>query len=418
MPDALLYSVLYFLIFVGSISAIAWLAVYFHPARPWDLRPVGDDSTPPEGPAVWPRVAILVPARNESESLPATLPALLAQDYPGAFRVLLVDDRSADGTAETAERLARENGAAQRLTVLRGQALPDGWAGKVWALEQARRYCESAGEGPPAYFLLTDADIRHAPQSLRRLVAESEAGSLALNSRMARLRCASTAEKGLIPAFLFFFNLLYPMRRVNDPGDPLAAAAGGCVLLKRERLAAVGGFEPIKSAIIDDVSLARTIKAPGAPIRLALSRNEVVSLRAYETLVEIWKMVRRTAFTELKYSWLRLAGALLGLGLMFAVPICWMLAGLGLLAAGLSGSPGLLAILALVLLVKGLFAYALMTLVYRPAVGFYELPRAWAWTLPAAGLLYACMTLDSAVRHLFGLGPGWRDPSSKTAPVT
>lgn len=417
MPDALLYAILYLLIFVGSISAIAWLAVYFHPARPWDLRPVGDDAPLPDGPPAWPRVAILVPARNEAESLPATLPALLDQDYPGSFRVLLVDDRSSDGTAETAERLARENGATERLTVLRGQALPEGWTGKVWALEQARRHCEAASEGPPDYFLLTDADIRHAQQSLRRLVAEAEAGGLALNSRMARLRCASTPEKGLIPAFLFFFNLLYPMRRVNDPRDKLAAAAGGCVLLKRERLAEVGGFEPIKSAIIDDVSLARTIKAPGAPIRLTLSRSEVVSLRAYETLGEIWKMVRRTAFTELKYSWLRLAGALLGLGLMFAVPLLWMLAGLGLLVAGLSGSPGLVAILGLFVLVKGLFAYALMTLVYRPAVGFYELPRAWAWTLPVAGLLYAGMTLDSAVRHLLGLGPGWRDPSAKSAPA-
>ena len=186
----------------------------------------------------------------------------------------------------------------------------------------------------PHYLLLTDADILHAPRSLWRLVAESEQHGLALNSRMARLRCVSAAEQLLIPAFVFFFNLLYPMRWVNQPSRCTAACAGGCVLLARSALEKIGGFASIKGEIIDDVNLARQMKDRQLPIRLALSRHDVTSLRTYDVLASIWIMVRRTAFTELRHSVLRLIETVLGLGLLFLLPPICMLLGIGCTVLG------------------------------------------------------------------------------------
>ncbi len=411
------------LITFGVISVLIWLGILFHPARPWDFQPVGDDDELPPVPQVWPSVCILVPARNESEALPHSLPALLTQDYPGEFTVVVIDDRSQDGTAAVAGKIAEHCGAEKRLTVLTGAPLPSGWVGKVWALEQGATWCGygSIGNRPPEaslppeallkpqYFLLTDADIHHAPCSLRRLIAESENGRLALNSRMARLRCVSAAERWLIPPFVFFFNMLYPMRQVNDPRSALAGAAGGCVLLQTAALARAGGFACIKDRIIDDVSLARQIKRPDAPIQLALSRMEVESRRVYDSLHTIWVMVRRTAFTELHYSWLRLLGTIVGMGLMFVVPPLWTVGGAGLLVWHLlggngDGSSGL--VLATML---GGCAWVVMAVVYRPAVRFFHLPSAWFWTLPIAGMLYEGMTVDSALRHATGKRIGWRD---------
>ena len=411
--------------FLAAASFLAWLYIFFQPARPWDFWPVGDaEPLPSDFPERWPAVRILVPARNEAESLPHTLPALLNQDYPGDFRVTLIDDRSSDGTADVARKLAAELKRDDRLQVLTGTALPEGWVGKMWALEQGVRAAigqngegEKGGEGETAeYVLLTDADILHLPKSLRRLVLESHAEKLGLNSRMALLRCVSPAEKLLIPAFVFFFNLLYPMRRVNNPADPLAAAAGGCVLLSKEALEKIGGgLNCIRNEIIDDVNLGRQVKKTGLPIRLSLSAHEVLSLREYPVIADIWKMVTRTAFTELKYSWLRLAGAMLGLGFIFIVPILAVLGGaIGLL---LNHEPGyhlpLLAILA-----HGVMALVWMRLVYTPATLFFKLPTRYAWSLPIAGIIYGLMTLDSALRHARGLGPGWRDANRVAAQKT
>lgn len=402
---------------------LIWLSIGFHPARPWDFQPVGDDGKPPPAPSTWPPVCILVPARNERESLPHTLPALLQQDYPGDFAIVVIDDRSADGTADLARKLAAEVGAAARLTVIAGAGLPQGWVGKVWALEQGASYCGvrsaecavreredfSCRADTPKYLLLTDADIRHAPNSLRRLVAESESGSLALNSRMARLRCVSSAERLLIPPFVFFFNLLYPMRRVNARHSAVAAAAGGCVLLATAVLERAGGFACIKDKIIDDVSLARQIKALNEPIRLALSRGEVESLRVYDSLATIWVMVRRTAFTELRYSWVRLAGIVIGMMLMFLLPPLWVAGGFSATLASMMGWSALACSWAVTLMVEGFCAWMIMAMVYRPAVRFFQLPRGRCWTLPLAGVLYGAMTVDSAVRHLIGMRIGWRD---------
>ncbi|MBI3304361.1 MAG: glycosyltransferase, partial [Deltaproteobacteria bacterium] len=337
--------------FLGAVSVLIWLGILLHPARPWDFQPVGDDAALPPEPHAWPAVCVLVPARNERESLPHTLPALLKQDYPGEFAVILIDDRSQDGTADIARKIAEEVGAAERLAVIAGVDLPQGWVGKVWALEQGASYCglraidERLPRFPnpdsltpsPQYLLLTDADIRHASGSLRRLVTESERDHLALNSRMARLRCVSGPERLLIPPFVFFFNLLYPMRQVNDQRSSVAAAAGGCVLLAASALERAGGFSCIKDKIIDDVSLARQIKHENVPIRLALSCREVESLRHYDSLATIWVMVRRTAFTELRYSWLRLSGTLVGMALMFLLPPLSVVGGTGLAMASMAG---------------------------------------------------------------------------------
>lgn len=364
------------LLALGSLSLVAWLAVGLRPGRPWDFRPVAEDEPAPPDPAAWPAVRIIVPARNEEATLPRVLPALLAQDYPGSWSIVIVDDRSEDGTGREARALG-----GSRTTVLEGKALPAGWAGKVWAMDQG-----AAGATEP-YLLLTDADILHAPGSLRRLVAESERDGLGLNSRMARLRCESAAERLLIPPFVWFFNLLYPMRRVGEPGR--AAAAGGCVLLRRAALEGAGGFPSIRSEIIDDVSLARRVQEAGASLRLSLSRSDVRSLRDYPTLGPLWRMVRRTAFTELGRSWVRVAGALVSMLLLFAVPPLLVTLG-GALAAT---DPRYLGAAAL-----GLAAWAVMAALYRPAPRFFSLSGLRAWTLPLAGAIYGLITLDSALR--------------------
>jgi hopene-associated glycosyltransferase HpnB len=302
---------------------------------------------------------------------------------------VIVDDRSEDGTAGAVHSIA-----GGHASVVRGAELPDGWVGKVWALHQG---AVSARE---PYLLLTDADILHAPHSLRRLVAESEAAGLALNSRMARLNCESPAERLLIPAFVWFFGLLYPMRRVNRPESPVAAAAGGCVLLRREALEEAGGFASIRGEIIDDVALARRIKYAGGTTRLSLSRGDVRSLRECASLGPVWRMVRRTAFTELKRSWLRLAGAMGAMTLLFAAPPLLVLTG----AALTPRDPRFFAVA-----VQGFLSWALMAWVQRPAPRFFGLSGARAWLLPLAGVLYGLMTLDSALPAISAKRGGRKD---------
>lgn len=374
---------------LGCLSVAAWAALLVLPARPWDLEPIAEREPVPPEPASWPAVCVIVPARNEASYLPRTLPALLEQDYAGPLRIVVVDDRSTDGTGDVARALGGE-----RVTVVSGAALPEGWAGKVWALEQGLR---AAGDAD--YVLATDADIRHAPGSVRRLVAESEAQGLALNSRMARLRAHDLPERLLIPPFLFFFNVLYPMRRVNDPRDRLAAAAGGCMLLRRDALEEIGGFGAIRSEIIDDVNLAEAIKAEGRPIRLSVSEEDVVSLREYGSVGAVWRMVSRSAFDELDYSWARLAGTLAGLALLFAVPPALV----ALAAAGVPGGSGWRLALALL----GAGAWILQAGVFVRTVRYFRLPAVWAVTLPLGGLLYGGMTLDSALRYRAGRPRPW-----------
>ena len=373
---------------VGVASLLAWVVIACLRGRFWDLRPRAEDQEPPPLPTAWPDVCAVVPAHNERSYLPRTLPHLLAQDYAGRWQVVLVDDRSDDGTAEVAGELG-----GGRVTVIRGKPLPPGWAGKVWAMAQGAELALDA-----KYVWLTDADISHSAGSLRRLVAESEAAGLALNSRMARLRSASSAECLLIPPFVFFFNLLFPMRWVNGPGRT-AAAAGGCVLLSQTALERIGGFGAIAGQVIDDVNLARAVKGLGLRIRLSTSREDVRSTREYRTVAPIWRMVRRSAFDQLGYSWPLLGGTVTGLALLFVVPPALV----ALAAAGAWWPAGS----RLVLAAPGAVAWAVMAMLLLPTLRVLGVRAVWALSLPLGGLLYGAMTVDSAVRHAAGRQARW-----------
>jgi hopene-associated glycosyltransferase HpnB len=384
---------------VCAVSAAAWIYLTaFHSGfwRTGQRLPAGGRA---ETPASWPPVAAVVPARNEAEALPGTLPGLLAQDYPGEFRVFLVDDNSDDGTgltaAELGEKAARAAGAP--LTVVAGEPRPDGWAGKVWAMAQGL-----AAAGPaPKYVLFTDADIAWAPHALRDLVRGAEGDDRALVSQMALLRAETGWEKAIVPAFVYFFAQLYPFRAVSAPESRTAAAAGGCMLVRRDTLERAGGLDPIKGALIDDVALGTLLKRAGGRTWLGLTAD-IRSARPYPDLASLWHMIARSAYVQLRYNPLLLAGTLLGLLLIYAVPPAGVLAALTAAAAGVTGA----ATVATGLL--GLAGWALMTASFVPMLRFYRLPALRAPALPLVALLYAAMTADSARRHYCGQAVSWR----------
>jgi hopene-associated glycosyltransferase HpnB len=394
--------------FVLTLVLFACLGLLFDPWKRWDFKPVGEDeaASVPE-PRLWPDVTVIVPARNEAEMLPITLPKLLAQNYPGLLRLLVINDHSTDGTGDYVRELQGKAAVSGReVHLLDGATLPEGWAGKVWAMHQGMQRIKERGWS--GFVWLTDADIGHEPESLRRLVAGSLAGRWGLNSRMARLRCENFWEKLLIPAFVYFFNMLYPMRQANDPKEKLAAAAGGCVLLSEEAVRKLDyGLTAISGCLIDDVNLARAVKSRGFPIHLALSRSDVVSLRPYESLDEIWSMIRRSAFTQLNYSPWLLLGTVVALGAAFVVPVMAILAAvIALLTCGITK-------LAVVALVKGFAVILLMAWLYRPAVVFFGLNPNWAFLFSWAGLLYGLMTVDSARVFWLRRDVGWRGARKK-----
>ena len=335
-------------------------------------------------PKRWPRVVAVVPARNEAKVVGEAVASLLAQDYPGEFSVVLVDDHSSDSTAAAARGAAA--GRADRLTVMPAPPLPSGWSGKLWALAEGVRQIE-AGRAPPDLYLFTDADIAHAPANLARLVRTLEGRGCDLVSLMARLRCESLAERFLIPAFVFFFAMLYPFGWASHPRRRTAAAAGGCVLMRREAYHRIGGFAAIRGELIDDCALARAVKRHGR-IHLALAQ-ETRSLRPYPYLEDIWSMVARTAYTQLGHSPLTLAATVAGLLLTFVAPPLLVLPGGagGWLAAG---------------------AWAAMAVAYAPMLHFYRCSPLWAPLLPLVALVYVAATLDSARRHYRGRGGEWK----------
>ncbi|MFG1851744.1 glycosyltransferase [Actinomadura geliboluensis] len=363
---------------VAAVAALAgWLYLAFGHGAFWRTGPgLPDAPDPPE----WPEVAAVVPARDEAAILPETLPTLLAQDYPGAFRVVVVDDGSSDGTAETAARLgARAVPARER---------PEGWAGKVWAMAEGVR---AAGE--PDLYLFTDADIAYAPGTVRRLVRAAAGERRDLVSQMATLSVRTRWERVIVPAFVYFFAQLYPFRRVTRDGARTAAAAGGCMLVRRDVLEKAGGVAAIRGALIDDVAMGRLIKRAGGRCRLDLSRD-VVSRRPYPRLADLWMMIARSAYHQLRYSPALLAGTVLGLLLLYAVPPAATIT--GAVAADSTA------------LVAGAVAWALMTLTYVPMLRFYGLSPLRALGLPLVALMYAAMTVDSARRHRAGRGGAWK----------
>ena len=336
-------------------------------------------------PIVWPDVIAVIPARDEAAGVGQTVGSLLGQDYPGSFSLIVVDDESVDGTTDVARLAAAAIGGVDRLTIVAGAAPPAGWTGKLWAVKQG---VERATTAAPEFLLLTDADIVYPPDTLRRLVSQSLSEGLALFSMMARLRCESLAERALIPAFIFFFQMLYPFSWVNDRRRATAAAAGGCMLVRRKALQAAGGVEAIRGSLIDDCAMARLLKRQG-PIRLSLSER-VTSIRPYPTIAEIRRMVVRSAYAQLRHSPLLLAVALAGLAVVFVVPVLAALFGHG--AAQ----------------IFGLLAWAIMAVAFRPTLRFYGLSPLWGPILPAIALVYMAFTLESAYQSVRGRGGLWK----------
>jgi hopene-associated glycosyltransferase HpnB len=380
-----------------TVSAAAWLYLLLAHGAYWRtgqrLPHVGGE------PASWPEVTVVVPARNEAAMLPVTLPVLLTQDYPGDFRVTLVDDGSSDGTAQVAENVAAGAGRGKRaavpLTVIHGKPPEPGWAGKVWAMAQG---LAAAPGDPDGYVLFTDADIAWAPGTLRRLAAAAAGDDRDLVSQMALLRAETAWERIVVPAFVYFFAQLYPFRRVNTPRSRTAAAAGGCMLVRRSALA--GGLDGIRGALIDDVALGRAVKGGGGRCWLGLS-TEVASVRPYPRLADLWHMIARSAYTQLRYSPALLAGTILGLLLLYAAPPAGAIAGVAALATRVTAGAALAA-------AAGLAGWLLMTVSYLPMLRFYRLSALRAPALPLVALLYAAMTADSARRYYAGKAVAWR----------
>ncbi len=379
---------------LAAIVLIIWL--YLIAARGGFWRANERDYSAPATFADSPAVTAVVPARDEAETVGETVNSLLRQEYQGALNVVLVDDQSSDGTARLAREAAAALGAGERLTVIAGRPLPAGWTGKLWAQSQG---IEAASIGaannatrPPDYLLLTDADIVFAPGVLAALVARAQSNGLVLNSLMVKLRCKSFAERVFVPAFVFFFQMLYPFAWVRDRRRATAGAAGGCMLVRRDALEAAGGIGAIRGALIDDCALGKLLKARG-PIALALTEG-AHSVRAYPSIGDIRRMVARTAYAQLGFSPLLLAGTVLGLALTYLAPV-----GLALFATGFAQF-------------AGIFAWTLMACAFRPILRFYGIfgLRGWLWAaaLPVIAALYMAFTLDSAYQHARGRGGMWK----------
>ncbi|MEU3874131.1 MULTISPECIES: glycosyltransferase [Streptomyces] len=373
---------------ITAVSLAAWLWLLLGQGFFWRTDVRLPRRTPP---GRWPQVAIVVPARDEAGVLPASLPSLLAQDYPGRAEVFLVDDGSTDGTAALARELADRHGGLPLTVTSPGEPEP-GWTGKLWAVRHGMALARARTDA--AYLLLTDADIAHAPDSLRELVAAAEAGpGLDVVSQMARLRVATFWERLIVPAFVYFFAQLYPFRWCNRPGGRTAAAAGGCVLIRREAAERAGIPAAIRQAVIDDVALARAVRRSGGRIWLGLAER-VESVRPYPGLGPLWRMVSRSAYAQLLHNPLLLAGTVAGLAVVYLVPPAAVVAGVVTGAA----LPAAL----------GAAAWAVMAGTYGPMLRYYRQPLLLAPLLPVTALLYLLMTVDSAVQHHRGRGAAWK----------
>jgi hopene-associated glycosyltransferase HpnB len=370
---------------LAALSLAVWLYLLLGRGFFW-LAQVPKAVAPDAG-APWPGVVAVVPARNEAALVGETVASLLAQDYPGRFSVVLVDDHSDDDTAAVARAAAARLGKAERLRVLGARALPPGWSGKLWALAEGVRQVEAAGE-PPELFLFTDADVAHHPLNLRELAARLVAENRDLVSLMVLLRARSLAERFLIPAFVFFFAMLYPFPWSNDPRRSTAAAAGGCILMKRSVWHRIGGFASIRGALIDDCALAQRVKSMGGSLWLGLTRD-TRSLRDYPRVADIWRMVARTAYSQLRYSPLLLAATVLGLVVTYLLPPLLLLWGGP--TAWIAGA-----------------AWLAMSVAYVPTLRLYRQSLLWAPLLPAISLVYLAATVDSAHRHWRGGGSQWK----------
>ncbi|OYY67385.1 glycosyltransferase [Sphingomonas sp. 28-63-12] len=377
----------------GGIALAVWLVLVFARDGFW-LTAERDTQGLPPAPAHWPAVTAVVPARDEAEVIARSIGSLVAQDYPGDFRIILVDDNSSDGTAEIARGVAGDSAPSpcpsgeglqgkDRLTILSGQPLAPGWTGKLWAVSQG---IAAAGD-TPAYLWLTDADIAHAPDTLRTLVTRAVGDSRVLVTLMAKLRCESLAERALIPAFVWFFQMLYPFGAVNKPKG-VGAAAGGCMLAERAALERAGGIAAVRNALIDDCAFGALMKTQGR-VWLGLT-DRSVSIRVYDTWGSVAAMISRSAYAQLGYSVIALFGTIFGLGLIYLGPVLLTLFGHGY-ARWL-----------------GLGAWALMAIAFQPMLRFYRRSPLWGLTLPGIAIFYAGCTFASAWAHWRGRGGMWK----------
>jgi len=359
---------------IGAASLASWIYLLFFRGDFWRIPP-----TP--GPPlrdVTRSVAAVVPARNEEAVVGQSISSLLAQDYPGPFHIILADDHSTDATARAA-------GTHERLAIVPARPVPSGWTGKLWAVSEGLQHAQRLN---PEYLLLTDADIVHAPDSLSRLIARAEASDLDLTSSMVKLHCKTAAERALIPAFVFFFFMLYPPAWIANRRHKTAGAAGGCLLIRRQALERIGGIAAIRGELIDDCALARAIK-PGGNVWLGLT-NHAHCVRPYHSFADIGRMISRSAFTQLRYSALLLAGTILGMAVIYLAPPLLLLTRHSLAVA------------------LGLAAWALMTISFIPILRFYGRSAVTAPALPLIALFYIGATVHSALRYWTGRGGEWK----------
>ncbi len=374
------------IVVVSLIPLAVWVYLLVGKGWFWLCRE-RDDSVAANPRDAWPSIVAIIPARDEADMIALSVGSLLRQDYPGRFSVVVVDDQSTDGTAAAALAAASAAQAADRLQIVTGTGPPPGWTGKLSAMRAGLAEVE-AGAAKPEFVLFTDADIAYAPHVLTRLVEIARGNNSVLTSLMVKLRCESAAERWLAPAFVFFFQMLYPFAWVNDPRRAMAAAAGGCMLARRETLHAAGGLEAVRGALIDDCALAMLMKGQG-PIWLGLT-EDVHSLRAYRTFADFGRMVARSAFAELRYSPLRLAGVIGGMALVYMAPPLF-----AILARGVAQAAGLL-------------AWAMMALSLMPTLRLYQRPLVGGLALPAIAAAYVVFTFDSALQYWRGRGGYWK----------
>ncbi|MDR4497984.1 MAG: glycosyltransferase [Candidatus Scalindua sp.] len=373
-----------FLLVFCVVSVLIWLSlismtIRWRMAERWDTTDLIRVSI-----SQWPRLSVIVPARNEEDSLVTTLPSWFRQDYPDS-EIILIDDESNDHTVERAKAIAEQ--CNSKIRILHGTTPPSGWTGKLWALQQG--ICVSSGE----WLLFTDADIFHHPNLWRGLVAKALTEKHSMVSLMALLDTKGVWARLLIPAFVYFFHMMYPFEKVRDPRSQVSAAAGGCILIARSALNKIGGIEGHRNAWIDDLALAKRVKQASLPISLSLTKS-AVSIRPYHKLAEVWKMVARNAFVQLRCSWFLLFFTVLVMATLFLIPVGGMCAWI----TG-TGSPVVSCI--------SCVALVLMVITYIPTLRFFGLSIVRAVMLPIAGILYAGMTVTSAINHLSGMRE-WR----------
>jgi hopene-associated glycosyltransferase HpnB len=389
------------LIAAGVLSLAIWIYLVFARGGFWRIEPTAPAQQSPAvaNPEVANalKIAVIIPARDEADVVGRAVQSLLQQTGHNTLHIFLVDDGSTDGTAQAARAAAIATGQAQNLIVVQGALLPPGWSGKLWAMQQG---IEQASKTAPDFFLFTDADIEHAPDSVAKLISIAQAGAYDLASVMVKLHCQSMMEKILIPAFVYFFFKLYPPVWIANPHRPDAGAAGGCILIRPAALEKAGGIQAIRQEVIDDCSLAARVKRSGGRLWLGASAT-TRSIRPYESFSGIGRMISRTAFNQLRHSNILLFLSIVGMAVTYLFPPALVFAAHRMAPAVLAG-----------------VAWLLMVISYVPVLRLYRLNPLWALALPLAAVFYVGATFHSAWKYWRGRGGEWKgriqDPKEST----